>query len=349
MASPKPQPVTLGINVRRRGSSLLRASYPHPGGLVPSWFFSLCFHAALLLVVATNLKSCGGSAAVDADGDYRSVGLVARPSDSIVPSESETTEDQVNETAIEETFIPTAKPVENNAPPIKPTLPKIERPKVIGPGPTRPKFSPSQNQTDQKQIKPRSGSPPATAGLAAGQSEFFGIRDTGQRFVYVIDCSGSMAEHNKLAMAKAELLASLQGLASNQQFQIIFYNQSPQSLKIPARSSNGMFHASDINRTLAGQIMGTIHPSGGTDHLPALEKALALNPDVVFLLTDADEPKLSARDLDSVRRWNRRKTRIHTVEFGIGPQIGIESYLQVLSRRNDGSHQYRDTTQFSKR
>ena len=49
-------------------------------------------------------------------------------------------------------------------------------------------------------------------GGARSGTEFFGAREHGHSFAYVIDCSGSMATRNSLEVAKRELLASLNQL-----------------------------------------------------------------------------------------------------------------------------------------
>ena len=48
-------------------------------------------------------------------------------------------------------------------------------------------------------------------GIGPG-TEFFGARENGRSFAYVIDCSGSMASRNSLEVAKRELLSSLNQL-----------------------------------------------------------------------------------------------------------------------------------------
>ncbi|QDT37017.1 hypothetical protein [Stratiformator vulcanicus] len=313
------------------------------------WGLSFVFHVCLLVFAASSLKSCGGSAPVDAGTDYRAVGLVERPaSDSISTETTEPVEPAID-AAAEISNVPSATALDSAAPPIELDLPEAD---LIGsgipkPSPLRPQFVPDSVPSN---VGAASGSPmPAPAGLKAGAAEFLGVSDSGKRFVYVIDHSGSMQEHNKLAIAKAELISSLQALDAEQLFQIVFYNQDPHTLKLPVRKADGMFYSTDINRTLAGQLINSVRADGGTNHMPALELALSFKPDVIFLLTDADEPRLSAKELDVIRRWNKNGARIHCVEFGTGPEIGTDSYLVDLARRNGGTRRYHDTSRFARR
>ena len=63
------------------------------------------------------------------------------------------------------------------------------------------------------------------AGRSIGPgTQFFGARDHAHSFAYVIDCSGSMATRNSLDVAKREMLSSINQLAPDAQFAVIFYN-----------------------------------------------------------------------------------------------------------------------------
>jgi Ca-activated chloride channel family protein len=69
-----------------------------------------------------------------------------------------------------------------------------------------------------------------------------------------------------------------------------------------------------------------------------------MTPDVVFFLTDAEQPQLSASELAEVRRLNRGESVINTIEFGSGTFPGGENFLIRLARQNRGRHVYVDVT-----
>jgi len=81
--------------------------------------------------------------------------------------------------------------------------------------------------------------------------------------------------------------------------------------------------------------------NGGTRHLEALQLALKMRPDVIFFLTDADEPQLTAAELARIQRWNYGTT-IHAIEFAYGPQSSADNFLIRLARQNGGQHAYVD-------
>src|SRR5262245_23741091 len=56
------------------------------------------------------------------------------------------------------------------------------------------------------------------------QTSFYGVRAEGRIFIYVVDCSGSMIDEERLVRAKRELKRSVLGLQAPQRFHVIFYN-----------------------------------------------------------------------------------------------------------------------------
>ena len=180
---------------------------------------------------------------------------------------------------------------------------------------------------------------------ASGQTEYssgtdlFGTAADGSRFVYVFDKSGSTTGA-PLKAAKRELWASLQKLNRVQQFQIIFYDRRSHAMTLAGNAR--LFWANDESMQLAEAFIRRVEAGGGTNHYDALRKALGLNPDVVFLFTDADEPTLGDDELDRLKRINR-STTIHTFEFGIGPKTSADNnFLSRLAAENGGDYRYVD-------
>lgn len=174
----------------------------------------------------------------------------------------------------------------------------------------------------------------------------FGVKGRGSKFVYVFDRSASMSgfEGRPLAAAKRELLASLESLGSVHQFQVIFYNQKPHLMTFSPGQDPVLLFANDDGKRLADGFIRGVTADGGTNHIEALQLALAMRPDVIFFLTDADEPRLTDRELAQIRQRNRGTT-ISTVEYGAGPRQSSTTFLQDLAEQNGGQHRYVDVTQ----
>jgi hypothetical protein len=222
---------------------------------------------------------------------------------------------------------------------------------IIGPGP-----SPERAGLFQAYSQPRSSDgKPGLAGSGGGRrgsrgtTPFFGIVDVGSRFVYVIDCSGSMYSHDAMGAAKRELLRSLHTLNRFQQFQIVFYDTEQRWLKVPGNVDFRYFAADEKNLRHAAEFSAEIEPNGGTVHLAALELALRLHPDVVFFLTDGGKPGLSPSDLQELKRLDGRRTRIHCVQFRSedDPDAALATdFLRKLADQNDGQYVCRDVSRF---
>lgn len=176
-----------------------------------------------------------------------------------------------------------------------------------------------------------------------GHTKLFGVAGEGYRFVYVFDRSGSMGGSGRSALevAKAELLASLQPLESTHQFQIVFYNELPQTFALGGRSGRLAF-ANESNKQAAAEYVRGVGAMGSTRHEEALAMALGMFPDVIYFLTDADEPAMTSKELRRIQRLNGERTVIHAIEFGLGPGGHRENFLTQLARENGGEHRYVD-------
>ncbi len=193
------------------------------------------------------------------------------------------------------------------------------------------------------------GSRPSGGSVSGNQAKtsVFGAEGIGNKFVYVFDRSASMDgfQGRPLAAAKAELIASLEDLDQVHQFQIIFYNDQPTVFNPFRPQPPRMLFGDSQTKRLAQNFVRGIIAAGGTKHLEALKLALGMSPDVIFFLTDADEPQLSPAELEQIRQRNGRVgATINTIQFGAGPNQGGMNFLMRLANMNGGQHVYVDVT-----
>lgn len=173
------------------------------------------------------------------------------------------------------------------------------------------------------------------------KTKFFGVEGSGSSFAYVVDRSDSMNAYEAapLRNAKRELLKSLESLNEYNQFQIVFYNDSLSPL------SGKMIFATDTNKRRATGFVRGMPGDGGTAHLPALKQALAMAPEVLFFLTDADDPRLTLPQLDDIqRRAELTRTTIHAIQFNVGPATNDGGWIRNLAVMNRGTFKYVDVT-----
>ena len=162
------------------------------------------------------------------------------------------------------------------------------------------------------------------------QASFFGVRAEGTFFIYVVDCSGSMIEDDRLSRAKDELRKSVARLKEPQRFQVIFYNDAP--LPMPGEPS---FSANLPSKDRFRRWLSMIEPDGGTDPRSSLGLALAYRPDGVFLLSDGEYPDGT---VEAIRKKNPNKIPIHCIDLSGGAagdqlkRIAADSGGQYASR-----------------
>ncbi len=296
-----------------------------------AWLFSLALHVAALVAMGTITHATPQGAANDVTREGGIV-LVARQG-----SETEYFTDQ--------SVVPVSLVAADAAPALStadvlqpPTLVESALPTTVQAPTGRPIVATSGLPTAMNQV----GMPPGRGAQHAVETRVFGVRGKGSRFAYVFDRSSSM-EGAPLAAAKRELIASLQSLQSVHQFQIIFYNEQPHVMPDFRGRSSAMVFADEPGKRLATNFVGGVFAQGATDHLQALRTALQMRPDVIFLLTDANEPQLRPAELVTIRQLNQA-TSIQTIEFGVGPPAPRYNFLQQLAAENGGQHTYVDVT-----
>lgn len=346
-------------------------------GLVPSWALSLLAHGGLIVVLAATLAGKGGGIVGDADGDFRKIGIYVGHSGSggegtgNTPSIGTEASDDAGNLARQQPVTaplaipPKASAVSTTLTAATPSVDKVatyQARTVIGPGASPDKENQPRAQpadTGPAPISPatsaakRGGRASAARGGRGGgprgsfgTAPFFGIWDVGWKFVYVIDCSGSMFSYNAIQAAKNELLTSLASLKRSQQFQIVFYNLDQKWMTTPGKTDFQYFPASESNRRLAAQFVAEVQPTGGTQHLPALELALRIHPDVIFFLTDAGEPAMKPAEMEQIRRLNGGHSRIHCVQFGLNDHEAAD-FLRKLASDNNGDYAYQNVKRFA--
>lgn len=152
-------------------------------------------------------------------------------------------------------------------------------------------------------------------GYGRGAS-FFGSRAYGDRFVYVMDSSSSMAGPRWTA-ACTQLLNSIEQLEPNQEFFVIcfdfqttfLFNLPSHRIKYVAKTDKS---SQAVRNWLASRTLGN-----STMPAEALQVALSLNPDAIFLLSDGeirDESLLMLQMLNAVDATSRQ-IPIHTISL----------------------------------
>lgn len=151
-------------------------------------------------------------------------------------------------------------------------------------------------------------------GLSIGGSSgprFFGLGASAKeakRIIYVVDRSGSMLD--TFRFVQDELRRSIEALRRSQKFHVIFFNTGP-PLESPPRR---LVSAIDKQKEVFFAFLENVVPQGGTDPSSAIYRALSLEPDLVYLLSDGVD--FDSRLLDNIAEWNAKiNAKIFTIAY----------------------------------
>jgi len=129
----------------------------------------------------------------------------------------------------------------------------------------------------------------AGASPIATVSAIHGALKPGQTIVYVLDSSGSMGESGKLALARSALLATLHEQPEGVRFQVIVYGSTAR----PLLAGNACVPVDRANIETAESKLATLEAKGRSNHVEAVRLAMGCRPDLILLLTDAEDLSLA--------------------------------------------------------
>lgn len=165
---------------------------------------------------------------------------------------------------------------------------------------------------------------------------FFGAYAEGKRFIFVLDSSRSMLQDDRWTYACNQLIDSLNGLQPEQEFYIICFDiETSYLFNIPPNRAK-FFKSDDktlprVKRWLRSHELGR-----ATMPAKALQNALSLEPDAIFLLSDGELQDNSVAMLRTINGFSStyRQIPIHTVH--LFSTEGRET-LQLIARENSGT------------
>ncbi len=176
-------------------------------------------------------------------------------------------------------------------------------------------------------------------GKSGSSASFFGTSAHGDRFVFVIDSSGSMRGPRWFALCK-ELLRAIQTLSPDQEFFIISFDSDAHPMFGAPPPVGKFIKPSRENVVKVRRWITSIELGRQTFPASAMGMALRLKPDAIFLLSDGEINDSTVLDL---RLWNRElddkgyeatKVPIHT--FLLHSQVGYFA-LQSIANENAGT------------
>lgn len=192
---------------------------------------------------------------------------------------------------------------------------------------------------------PAESSPFAVAATEmAFQTSFMGNQGgNARRLVYLVDASGSLID--TLPQVLAELQRSIEQLSPQQSFTVLFFSGD----QVHEPDSGGLSPATAAHKARIIAWTQEIRVHGKTNPLPALERALSYQPQLIFLLSDnllsGHQLSEEAQDqlLQRVHGLNTARTRICTIQF-LYPdpmtRLGLPGTLERLAEETGGTYRF---------
>jgi tetratricopeptide (TPR) repeat protein len=177
---------------------------------------------------------------------------------------------------------------------------------------------------DRRSVTVEGKPQPAFQGFACGEEE-----TSPRKFVFVVDRSGSMTD--SFDLVKRELKRSISDLSDDAEFHIIFMSSGP-AVEMPQRK---LVNATERNKQVAFEFIDSIVAQGETSPDSAVTRAMALRPDVAYVLTDGE---FNWSTVGLVRNLNPQgKTTVNTISF---LYRGGEKVLKEIADQNGGSYKF---------
>ena len=183
------------------------------------------------------------------------------------------------------------------------------------------------------------GGAKSAAQKSKSRASFFGAQAEGNRFVFVIDSSGSMRGPRWEALCK-ELIRALQSLSPDQDFFVISFDSMAHPMFGNAPPKGKFLKAVKKNVEQVQNWLRSIKHGKRTFPASAVGIAMKLEPDAIFLLSDGE---ISDSTVEDLRVWNRKQevdgiavplVPIHTVL--LHSQIGFAT-LEAIAKENGGT------------
>lgn len=150
--------------------------------------------------------------------------------------------------------------------------------------------------------------------------KFFGLESAGNKFVFVIDCSGSMADERRYQRAVYELTRSMDMLESNHRFLVILYNSQTYPMLGMTDENIRLIPATRTNKQRVEKWLNYQQPDALTMPMMAMKTSLLLKPSSIYFLSDGEFydrtiPMLNHFNVDD-SSTGKTKIPINTITLG---------------------------------
>ena len=183
-------------------------------------------------------------------------------------------------------------------------------------------------------------------GELAGAVEFFGATAAGNTFSYVVDNSPSMRRDGAFDRARGELMRSITSLKPTQRFFVSFFGKEIEAMELDEAGEPNRYpvYATPENlEKLFKWVQSVDIQNDGWPPNNALEQAIEMEPDAIFLLFDGDtrvdvaEFLREANRVEDLIGGERVRVPIHTIGFYTQE---FEKLMRQIAEENEGNYRF---------
>lgn len=153
--------------------------------------------------------------------------------------------------------------------------------------------------------------------MGMGSGGYFGVESYGEKFVYVVDSSGSMGG-KRWDRATKELLKTIANMGPTQRFLVICFDYDAHlALEMPLERIRYL-QPDRVTRLKLSRWIQSLELGGDTRPANAMRIALAMKPDAIYLLSDgeiADDTISVLQSLNRDRVTGEPIVPVHTISL----------------------------------
>ena len=169
---------------------------------------------------------------------------------------------------------------------------------------------------------------------------FFGVEAQGEAVCFMIDSSRSM--RGKFDLARGEVVRSIAEMKPRQRFYVLLFDQNVERMRLGDQTPSQPVEASEANKRALWQWLRETEMESSCDPVAALDAALGLDADSLYLLTDGELPESL---LEMLRNRNQRRVENQVVVAKSIHTIGLHSLrgrelLARIAHENGGVYRF---------
>jgi hypothetical protein len=162
-----------------------------------------------------------------------------------------------------------------------------------------------------------------------GMNPFLGDGKPAKSTVYVIDISGSMQQGNRMSRMLDALIEAIDRQKSEQKIKVIAFHDVP----FPDPVAKSLYAATGANKTKVKNWLRGPLDAGGTQPTDAMLMAIAMQPEVIYFLTDGE---FDPYCVEAVRDANKKNSKPCVINC-IGLVEDVQN-LRDIASQNKGTY-----------